>query len=567
MARTQTLTLTTLLLVALLATSTILAIFPLVYAQRPGRQYQGPQLSGTLTSASAFASDASGLGTVTKTLCTDGTDLGGGNIRINCDSTIFPHNEMSIAVNPTDPNHLVAGSNDYELFFQGAFIVQRIIAGYYTSFDGGTTWTNGHLPTGGFATTGDPAVAFNRKLGLVHYGVIAFQTGQGGGFADASIQVNTSNDGGLTFQDPVVVAHGTGAIVTVLHDKPYIAVDNNPNSPFYGRLYVTWTRFLFGTSGYVESPIFFSFSDDGGQTFSGPTEVSGSSSTLCANPFRSFNAGVCNEDQFSTPVVGPDGTLYVAFINDEFQGAPEFRDQFLVVRSTDGGATFQGPFQAVFPVFDGVDDYPINIDGRQTLTNSQFRVISAGNLAADLASGPGFSTTRLYYTFSDNRNGRLTGDFNTVKTNIDVFVSRSDDGGTTWSSPVPVLRGKAAKNDQWFPWADVGPDGTLWVAFKDRSYDPDNIKYGETIASSHDGITFTAQRVDTALSNPNDSRWFTAGGQTQGKATFIGDYEGLAVGSDGVAHPLWTDMRVRAFETVPAGRGHNTQDAVTARVM
>ncbi len=540
----------------------------LTYAARSrGRQFQGPPLSGIFDSIPEFLNEAPGVGTVTKVSCTDGTDLGGGNIRINCDSIVFPHNEMTIAVNPDKPKHIVAGSNDYELFFKGATVVQRIIAGYYTSFDGGETWLNGHLTVGGFTFSGDPSVAFNKKLGLVHYGVLAFNGGQVGGFADASIQVNTSDDGGVTFGDPVVVAHGTGGtLVTVFHDKPYITVDNNPDSPFYGRLYVTWTRFLFGVSGYIESPIFFAFSDDGGRTFSEPKEISGNSSTLCANPFRTFNAGKCNEDQFSTPAVGPDGALYLSFLNDEFQGAPEFRSQYLVVRSVDGGANFQGPFQAVFPIFDGINDYPINIDGRQTLSNSQFRVNPAGNLAVDSTSGPAVSSTRLYIAFSANRNGKLTGDFNTVETNTDVFTVTSNNGGVTWSGPNPLGKGVRSQNDQFFPWAAVGSNGVLKVRFADRSYDRDNVKYGQTLALSKDGKSFSLTRVDTGLSNPNDSRWFTAGGQTQGKATFIGDYDGLAIGSDGVAHPLWTDMRVRAFETVPAGRGHNTQDAVTAGV-
>ncbi len=565
MKRINSLPITT-VLVALLSVSSFLLIVPISHAQG-ARPFTGPALSGIFDSAASFQNDPPGIGTITKTLCTDGTDLGGGNIRANCDSTNLPHNEMSIAVDPKNPNHLAAGSNDFELFFQGSSVIEFIITGYYTSFDGGKTWTNGHVPLGGFTASGDPATAFNAKLGLVHMGVIAFQEGQVGGFADASVQVNTSTDGGITYGSPVVVALGTGGtLVTTFNDKPYITVDNNPNSPFFGRLYVTWTRFLFGTSGYIESPIFLSFSDDGGQTFSTPKEISGRNPALCDNPFRSFNKDICNEDQFSSPIIGPDGALYVAFENDEFQGAPEFRDQYLVVRSVDGGQTFQGPFQAVAPIFDGNDDYPININGRQTLSNSQFRVNSAGNLAADPTSGPSSSSTRLFVSFSDNRNGKLTGSFQTVTTNTDVFIAASNDGGATWSSPISVLKGKASQNDQFYPWAVVGQDGILRVAFKDRSFDPKNIQYGETLGSSPDGRTFTAVRVDTGLSNPNDSRWFTNGGQTNGKATFIGDYEGLAVGSDGVSHPLWTDMRTRAFNTVPPGRGHNTQDAVTAAV-
>jgi hypothetical protein len=561
-------------LVALLAALTLTAsLAPTAVANnsKPSPpQYNGPPISGLLASAADFSSETPGIGTIDQATCTDGTDLGGGNIRINCDSINLPHNEMSIAVDPANPNHVVAGSNDYELFFQGGFIVERIIAGYYTSFDGGKIWLNGHIDPGGFTFNGDPGVAFNTKLGLVHYVTINSNGGQAAGFATASILLSTSSNGGQTFGLPKVVALGTGSSRNVVfNDKPYLTVDNSPGSAFYGRLYVTWTQFTFDQFGrYISSPIFLSFSDDGGQTFSAGKEISGTSTSLCANPFISFNTNICNEDQFSSPVVGPDGTLYVAFENEEFQGASTgFQDQYLMVRSTDGGVTFGAPSQAVFPIFDGSNDYPINVDGRQTLTNTQFRVSSAGNLAVDPSSGPVSSTTRLYVAFSDNRNGHLTGDFTTVTTNTDVFTVATADGGSTWGSISPVLTGWNAKNDQFYPWAAVSSTGVLKVAFKDRSYDSANIKYGETLATSTNGGTsFSSVRVDTGLSNPNDSRWFTNGGTTNGKATFIGDYENLAIGSDGVSHPIWTDMRTSQFPSPPSGRGHNTQDAVTASV-
>jgi hypothetical protein len=569
------------LILIVLAAASLTAINPRVHASQSTTSrltslHNGPPISGIFDSASDFMNDAPGVGTVTMATCTDGTNLGGGNIRINCDSTIFPHNEMSIAVDPKDPNHVVAGSNDYELFFQGGFVVERIIAGFYTSFDHGTTWINGHVDPDGFTFNGDPAIAFNIKQSLVHYGTINFNSGQGGGFATASILISTSNDGGKTFGHPVVVALGTGGTtVTVFNDKPYIAVDNNPASPHFGRLYVTYTRFLFNQFGnYLESPIYLSFSDDGGQTFSTPQAISGTSSTLCSQPFVTpRNIGICNEDQFSSPVVGPDGTLYVAFENQEHtQTVGDFRNQYLVVRSTDGGSTFSSPVSAVFPIFDGTDDYPINVNGRQTLTNSQFRVNSAGNLAVDPTSGPSVSGTRLYIAFSDNRNGQLTGNFSTVKTNTDVFVVTSSNGGNDWSPVNPVLTGNKSQNDQFYPWAVVDNSGNLFVAFSDRSYDPANIQYGETLAVSKNHATsFSATRIDSGLSNPNDSRWFTNGGTTNGKATFIGDYGNLAIGSDGATHPIWTDMRTNictpltvCFPNPPTGRGHNSQGAVTA---
>ncbi len=560
---------------SILLFSPVVAIAHAAGAAQGPRVYSGPPLSGIFGSASDFLSDPAGIGTVTKTSCT--TTASGGtaspfggsptNVRVNCDSINLPHNEMAISVDPTNPSHLVAGSNDYELFFQGATVIERIIAGFYTSPDGGTTWTNGHVPVNGFEFSGDPAVAFNVNLNLVHYGVVAFNAGQGGGFADASVQVSTSSDGGATFGKPVTVALGTGGTrVTIFNDKPYITVDNNPTSAHSGRLYVTWTRFLFGQFGnYIESPIFLAFSDDGGQTFSAGKEISGSSSTFCTNPFIASNSGACNEDQFSSPVVGPDGTVYVAFENDEGDPTGEFRDQYLVVSSSDGGVTFGSPVQAVPTIFDGTNDYPININGRQTLSNSQFRVNSAGNLAVDPSSGPNPSATRLYIAYSDNSLGTLTGSFTTVQTSTTVFVVASTNGGSTWDSPAAVPKGgSSGSSDAFYPWVAVDSSGKVKVAFSDRSYDSGNVKYGETLATSSDfGVSFASTRVDSGLSNPNDSRWFTNGGATGGKATFIGDYNGLAIGPDGVARPLWTDMRNSVFSSPPPGRGHNTQDAVT----
>jgi hypothetical protein len=564
------------LIAALAFASFTMALTPAVYAKNSTSQFNGPPVSGLVASSADFSSETPGVGEITKTSCTDGTNLGGGNIRVNCDSVKLPHNEMSIAVDPTNPNHLVAGSNDYELFFVGHKSIERIIAGFYTSTDGGTTWLNGHIDPGGHTFSGDPAIAFNVKLGLVEYATIASDGGQRAGFASATIQVNTSPDGGQTFGHPVIVALGTGGTrVTVFNDKPYIAVDNNAASTFYGRTYVTWTRFTFDQFGrYISSPIFLAFSDDGGQTFSAGSEISGSSTTLCTNPGNSFNTGICNENQFSSPVVGPDGTVYVAFENDEFQGASTgFRDQYLVVSSTNGGATFGSPSQAVFPIFDGGNDYPINVNGRQTLSNSEFRVNSAGNLAVDPSSGSsGPSNTILYISYSDNSKGVAlcapSCTPSTVTTNTDVFIASSTNGGSSWNMPVPLPPGGASDNDQFYPWAAVtSTGGVLKVAFKDRSYDTANIKYGETLATStNDGVSFSSTHVDSGLSNPNDSRWFTNGGTTMGKATFIGDYEGLSIGTNGVSHPVWTDMRTSQFPSPPPGRGHNTQDVVTASV-
>ncbi len=478
-------------------------------------------------------------------ICTSATAFGS-NVMANCDSTVLPHNETAVIVDPSDPNHLSAGSNDTELPPNGASGSAKSAAGYYTSFDGGRSWLNGQVPNGGFSHTSDPAVGFD-TLGNLFYGVVAFDLGLGGTALGGAIQVSRSTDGGRTFEAPVIVERSTAG--TIEEDKPYLVVDTNPNSPFRDSIYVTWTRFHFSSTGkYLESPIFFSTSRDGGLSWSAPKEISGTNSGVCtfSGTPLSFD-GRCKEDQFSSPVVAPDGTIFVAFENEQAINDGQFRDQYLVVKSTDGGVTWSAPVRASDIIHDGVSDYPINIVGRQTLSNSQFRVNSAGNLAVDVTNG------ELVVVWSDNRKGTA------ANTNTSILMARSSDGGNAWGAPITV---SAAANDQFYPWAAFAPDGTLNVAFFDRSFDPANSKYGITLARlAPQGKKFASQRVDTGLSDPNHARWFS--GATGGKTLFLGDYNGLAVGSDGVAHPVWTDMR-RVVAT--QGISGTTEDAFTAAV-
>ena len=462
----------------------------------------------------------------------------GTNVMENCDSVVLPHNETAIIADPNDPSHLLAGSNDTQLVSGSA----RSGMGYYTSFDGGSTWLNGVIIGAGFAQTSDPAVGFDLNGNAV-YVMVSFDLGRGGRALGGAIQVAPSSDGARTFGTPVTVEVSTSDGVE--EDKPYLVVDTNPTSRFANSVYVTWTRFVFDSlDNYLESPIFFSASRDGGHSWSAPREISGRNPSLCT--FASTPLpydGRCREDQFSSPVVAPDGKIFVAFVNEQAVNDGQFRDQYLVVSSSDGGETWTDPVRASDLIHDGVNDYPINVIGRQTLSNSQFRVNSAGNLCVDERSG------ELFIVWSDNRNGTSSN------TNTDVFVVRSPNG-SNWSPP----RAINARNDQFYPWGAVAPDGTLNVSFMDRSYDPANVKYGITLARQQ-GSGFHSQRVDSELSDPNHARWFSSA--TGGKTVFLGDYTGLAVDGNGVAHPAWTDMR--RLVTVRDLTGTN-EDIFTAAV-
>jgi hypothetical protein len=331
----------------------------------------------------------------------------------------------------------------------------------------------------------------------------------------------------------------------IFHDKEWMTTGKRPagatlvpgtDQGFVSpdRLYVTWTRFDFdeGGTGFVDSAIVVSYSDDQGRHWSAPREISGAS-PLCA--FQTGDAdGACDEDQFSVPVVDPrNGTVHVVFQNFNVQSSE--RSQYLAVRSTDGGATWEAP-RFITDVFDGADKYPV-CQGSQTLDLMCARTNAAGNVDIDPRTG------RLYLTFADNRNGTATD------TNTDVFVTSSGNGGGSWSNPRNVTAGSV--DDQWFPWLSVAPDGVVAVTYFDRRYSGPKLIDTSLSVSTNNAASFATRRVSEVSWNPDLA--FRLG-------VFIGDYNGLDT-SRGVAIPCWTDARF-AEPNTPGNNPPNQQSDV-----
>src|SRR5262249_32026114 len=155
------------------------------------------------------------------------------------------------------------------------------------------------------------------------------------------------------------------------------------------------------------------------KTWTPAQEISGANPKLCTyhGPGSPGDAdtGRCDNDQFSSPTIAPDGTVYVAFENAQNQKywspGEMFDNQYLVVKSTNGGQPGAAPGYIV-NLQDGTKASPINGDGRQTLTGYQVRVNSAGNIVASPKDGT------LSLTFADNRHG--VHDSDSPVTNTDV---------------------------------------------------------------------------------------------------------------------------------------------------
>lgn len=510
-----------------------------------------------------------GGGAVSKTTCRS-TGNPAANIDLSCDSPFSPDNELAIVVDPANPNHLLAGSNDYQLTLTGSVIQARVPTGFFTSFDGGRTWLDGQIPMGNGAAggNGDPSPAFNAKFHTAHMAQLSAAQGQFGPFAGhINVSVSTSRDGGLTWGLPVTVAIGhastTPSANAVFLDKEWLWADNTPTSPHFGRLYVSYDRIAISRGVFLDSPVVLSFSDDAGRTWSTPRAISGSNPVFCtANQGPRSIFGSCDESFFSYGTSLPNGDVVVTFMNQQHAAAwevpNEFEDQAMAVRSSDGGRTWSSPVHIADLEDGGIEgivfsDYPANVDARATQTGFQFRTGSWQGLAQ---SDP--VTGAVYVTWTDNRDGLHDVAHPVTRTN--VFLSRSTNGGRTWSAPIRVSSGAA---DKFYP-AVAARAGVVKVMYMDTTYDPAHRKYGITLATStNGGATWSHQRIDTGLSMPNNSMWFRAlipGCQFCSR--FIGDYNGIAIDSLGRTHVVWTDMR---RVTTAIGRTGAPEDAFYAR--
>ena len=402
--------------------------------------------------------------------------------------------------------------------------------------------------------------------------------GQGGAFvSQGNVSVSRSTDGGIEWRGPVTVFKGQGAGIgpatnAVFYDKEWLTVDNNPASPHYGRAYLTTSRFLNGSHGsYAESPIWFSYSDDGGRTWSTPKEISGSNPSCT---FQETGGGTdCDEDQFSYPEVASDGTLYVHFLNNQNEAAWEvdldLDSQIMVVKSTDGGATFSNPVPAA-QLEDGFSDMPFSVIVSPTIWGHQLRWASAGNITVN-PSDP------------RRRDGRLVGPRD-AEPERDRGVLRHPSGRAARLRPVqcraelgherlhvPVdwtagRRGRGAcstterPGHQWFPWADQKSDGSLVVAWDEDvqpagGVSPTNDTFVHVLrTSSGKQALGPAENIDVSVTHwagqyVPQAAWPTVCGpvgysEGPGKDCneFHGDYTGLVVDSLDRVHVTWTGL-------------------------
>jgi hypothetical protein len=487
------------------------------------------------------------------------------------------NNETAIAQNPRNPRQIVAGNNDYR---RG-----DSTCGPNFSRNGGATWTDSTMPDGftrgtafgGVAreywqASGDPSVAWDSR-GNAYYACLQFSRGQpttnNSDFSSAVYVYRSTGDGGASWNfpgRPVVETFTRSTTGVPLTDKPYIAVDSNPASPFRDRIYVTWTQFAADGTAYIYEV----HSNDYGQTFSSPVVVSTDSTSLCANTLgQPTPQGNCNANQFSDPFIGPDGALYVAFDNTNVTNSGgDNHFQVLLTRSTDGGQTFSAPAKVgnyyELPdclTYQDQDAFVGCVPEKGSAQNSVFRAANYPSGAVNPRHPSQVVVTYGSYINRDSNesNGCVPAGFNSttngslytgVKTtgacNNKIVLSASADGGATFAGsttdprnlPVVNTAPGQARTDQWFQWAAFTPRGSLAASYYDRQYGSaeTNGDMDISASTSKNLARFKVRRV-TSSSMPLPTQFTDA----QGNGQFFGDYSGLAAQAG--LHPLWMDTR------------------------
>jgi hypothetical protein len=474
--------------------------------------------------------------------------------------TPFPQNkqnEPSIAVDPAHPSILAVGAND-EIDIAPcsgsdcSFTPGVGVSGIYFSFNGGLTWTQPTY-TGWSGRTGSPAIGpigtlpWYYESGLVSDGdpVLAFgpRPGSNGQFSWSNgsrlyylnlaanfsstrtdrafkgfeaIAVSRTDDVAAAAANtknawlrPVIVSSRTSS--TTFSDKDGIWADNAASSPYFGNVYVCWTSFR--SIGSTPEPILFSRSTDGGDSWSGPKQL-----TQAANSFGVGGRQGC------TVRTDSKGVVYVFFEGTAFRSSAQ-----MMIRSFNGGVTFERP-EPVALVSDvgsfDANQFDFTIDGIAGARTNSYPSVDVANGAP---TGAG-ATDRIVMAWADARDGL---------NHEHALIQYSTDGGNTWSAPANAEETSDRPN---FPAIAISPNGQsvylVYEAFlgpwRTTTASPRPMQ-GVVRKAAWPPVTWTTSQRGAI----GDSRASSANALD---SEFLGDYSSVAAtNASGVA--VWTDVR------------------------
>src|SRR5437773_9415403 len=324
--------------------------------------------------------------------------------------------ETFTASNPDNPNQIVVAYNDS----RGRNVSPINISGASVSTDGGTTFTrltaaSGHSPFSN--TLGDPVILYNRPTGTWY--TIWLDGGCGGQGLGGYKTTTPANANSWTHY----CIHSNSQ-----DDRESGWADNNPSSPFYGRMYTSWNDFNVGGGA-----LFVRYSTDNGVTWTNARQITS------GNPYMR-NVQITGD--LAT------GDVYIAGMNEGGGGLTTRSNLFF--RSTDGGNTWTNTYTG--PTFNGPGRSSSGYFATMYSNPAYWRHMGWGEPAA--LNGV------VHYVYAARNTGN--GDPG------DVFYIRSTDSGMTFGAPFMLNTNIDSTKAQWQPNLSVAADGSLLAVWYDE---------------------------------------------------------------------------------------------------
>ena len=286
--------------------------------------------------------------------------------------------------------------------------------GVYSSTNGGLNWFGSDSCKGALISNhgGDPAAIIDKNghfilnhIGSIFIGVYShYSTDMGETWSGAYV---------LTNQQP--------------EDKGTATTDGVPTSPYYGRSYASWVNFV------SPFPVLVSYTTNSGVNWTNPLPINS------PPPQRSSGGDI---------KTGPNGQVYVAW-SGVTGGVPYYEDYAGFGISNNGGVNWQ------------IDQNIFDMNGiNGTLpSKGNIRVNGLPRIAVDLSNS---SKRGWIYIVTTEKNISPAG------SDPDIILHRSTNGGSTWSQGIRVNQ-DALNNGkiQYFPAISVDSSGAINILYYD----------------------------------------------------------------------------------------------------
>ncbi|MFC2111491.1 T9SS type A sorting domain-containing protein [Bacteroidota bacterium] len=413
--------------------------------------------------------------------------------------------EVHAVINPFDTNNIVVSP----ISNSGSALSCPV---YYTK-NFGLSWNKStfqNMPSeaGGYTLGGgDPVFVFDQDSVVYMTWIDLYMKNMSPADGHWGLFYAYSNDGGANWQTPInnIVSKVEGNLNTMqfngpLVDKQWMAVDMS-GSQYQNTLYVCYVEIDIINNSY--NIVVNRKASDSTNFMANSVNVSGTGFSMV---------------QFSGIGVDGFGDVHVTFFGAKAQGKYAMWHS----KSTDGGNTFSTP-QKVADV--QIPQFSTGQTNVSVVGIDDDRLYPSSYLAVAKVTGI------LYLTWTAN------GISQKLNKGLDIYLSKSDNHGSSWSTPIIVNDDNLDEIHQFYSSITVSDDQRVCVSWYDRRNDTANVNTHYYMAESNDfGLTFSQNHQITTIGSDfskigNLNNDFGIGEYTQVLAT------------NTYTIPIWSDGR------------------------